>query len=122
MVYGWGQGRRHRAPRGPFEKLAVSPGFTPRPSLSGRQVSLDLQHVLRVAGVRILDHDTLDLVDGDRVRRPVVELRRLRRRVPGDLLGVLEGSPVRQIRRDPVARNVLQEEAKTIGSYPRRWR
>ena len=48
-----------------------------------------------------LDHNTLDLVDGDRVRRPVVELRRLGRRVPGDLLGVLEGPPVRQIRRDP---------------------
>ena len=40
------------------------------------------------------DHDTLDLVDRHRVRRPVVELRRLRRRVPGDLLSVLEGPPV----------------------------
>ena len=48
-----------------------------------------------------LDHDALDLVDGDRVGRPVVELRRLRRRVPGDPLRVLKASPVRQIRRDP---------------------
>ena len=35
------------------------------------------------------DHDAFDLVDGHRVRRPVVELRRLRRRVPPRLLGVL---------------------------------
>ena len=39
---------------------------------------------------------------------PVVELRRLRRRVPRDLLRVLERPPVRQVRRDPVARNVWQ--------------
>ena len=50
---------------------------------------------------RPLDHDALDLVDGYRVRRPVVELRRLRRRVPGDPLRVLERPPVRQVRRDP---------------------
>ena len=50
---------------------------------------------------RPLDHDALNLVDGDCVRRPVVELRRLRRRVPGDLLRVLERPSVRQIRRDP---------------------
>ena len=43
----------------------------------------------------------LTFVDSDRVRRPVVELRRLRERVPGDLLRVFERSPVRQIRRDP---------------------
>ena len=48
-----------------------------------------------------LDHDALDLVDGDRVRRPVVELRRLRGGVPGDLLRVFERPPIRQIRRDP---------------------
>ena len=48
-----------------------------------------------------LDHDALDLVDGDRVRRPVVELRRLRGGVRGDLLRVFERPPVRQIRRDP---------------------
>ena len=41
-----------------------------------------------------LDHDALDLVDGDRVRRPVVELRRLRRGVPGDPLRVLERPPI----------------------------
>ena len=50
---------------------------------------------------RPLDHDALNLVDGDCVRRPVVELRRLRRGVPGDPLRVLEGPPVRQVRRDP---------------------
>ena len=47
-----------------------------------------------------LDHDAFDLVERDRVRRPVVELRRLRRRVPGDPLRVLERPPVRQVRRD----------------------
>ena len=41
-----------------------------------------------------LDHDALDLVDGDRVRRPVVELRRLRGGVPGDPLRVFERPPV----------------------------
>ena len=41
------------------------------------------------------DHDAFDFVDGHGVRRPVVELRRLRRRVPGDLLGVLQGPSVR---------------------------
>ena len=48
-----------------------------------------------------LDHDALDLVDGDRVRRPIVELRRLRGGVPSDLLCVFERPPIRQIRRDP---------------------
>ena len=47
-----------------------------------------------------LDHDAFDLVERDRVRRPVVELRRLRRRVAGDPLRVLECPAVRQIRRD----------------------
>ena len=47
------------------------------------------------------DHDALELVDGDRFRRPVVELRRLRRGVPGDLLRVRERPAVRQIRSDP---------------------
>ena len=57
--------------------------------------------------------DGLDLVDGDGVCRPVVELRRLRRRVPRELLRVLEGTPVRQIRRDP-----RRPEGVTAG---RRW-
>ena len=35
------------------------------------------------------------------VTGPVVELRRLRGRVPRNLLGVLEASPVREVRRDP---------------------
>ncbi len=47
------------------------------------------------------DHDAFDLVDRNGVRRPIVELRRLRRRVTGDLLRVLERPPVRQTRRDP---------------------
>ena len=51
------------------------------------------------AGSR-LDHDAFDLVERDRVRGPVVELRRLRRRVAGDPLRVLERPPVRQVRRD----------------------
>ena len=46
------------------------------------------------------DHDAFDLVERDRVRRPVVQLRRPGRRVAGNLLGVLERPPVRQIRRD----------------------
>ena len=40
------------------------------------------------------DHDALDFVDGDSVGRPVVELRRLRGRVPRDLLGVFEGTSI----------------------------
>ena len=40
------------------------------------------------------DHDVFDLVERDRVRRPVVELRRLRGGVRGDPLGVLERPPV----------------------------
>ena len=36
------------------------------------------------------DHDAFDLVERDRVGRPVVQLRRLRRRLAGDPLGVLE--------------------------------
>ena len=44
----------------------------------------------------VADHDTLALVDRHRVRRPVEGLRRLRRRVAGDPLGVLERSPVRR--------------------------
>ena len=55
----------------------------------------------RAGGSPASDHDAFDLVDGHRVRRPVVELRRLRRRVPRDLLGVLKRPPVRQVRRDP---------------------
>ena len=49
-----------------------------------------------------LNHDAFDLVERDRVRRPVVQLRRLRRRVAGDPLRVLERPAVRQIRRDGV--------------------
>ena len=70
-----------------------------------------LQGVLLRAGrsARLaLDHDALDLVERDRVRRPVVELRRLRRRVPRDPLGVLERPPVGQVAVIPVARNVWQ--------------
>ena len=41
------------------------------------------------------DHDAFDLVERDRVRRPVVQLRRPGRRMAGNLLGVLERTPVR---------------------------
>ena len=54
-----------------------------------------------------------------RVRRPVVELRRLRRRVPGDLLRVLEGPPVREVRRDP---RRPERVAARRGREPRRRR
>ena len=47
----------------------------------------------RLRQVQSSDHDAFDFIDRDGVCRAVVELRRLRRRVPGDLLGVLEGSP-----------------------------
>ena len=40
-------------------------------------------------------------VHPERIDRPVVELRRLRRRVPSDLLRVLQRPSVRQVRRDP---------------------
>ena len=53
------------------------------------------------ARVKRSDHDAFDLVDRHPVRRSVVEFRRLGRPMPGDLLGVLEGPTVRQIRRDP---------------------
>ena len=49
------------------------------------------------------------LVDRHRVRRPVVELRRLRRRVPRDLLRALQASPpFDRYSVIPVARNVWQ--------------
>ena len=71
------------------------------------------------------DHDAFDLVDGQRVRRPVVELRRLRRRVPGDLLRVLEGSPVRagtavDLLRRPVTPWHAREGEQPRGRWPRR--
>ena len=57
-----------------------------------------------------LDHDALDLVDGDRVCRPFVELRRLRGGVPGDLLRVFERPPhSTDTPVIPVARNVWQQ-------------
>ena len=81
--------------------VGVSPEFRPRSSLSVVERHPPGRLRPGVAGVRALDDDALDLVDGDRVRRPVVELRRLRRRVPGDPLRVLERPSVRQVRRDP---------------------
>ena len=77
-------------------KGAWPPGGVPDWSM--RQNCEVLHWVLLPAG-RLpdvaLDHDALDLVERDRVRRPVVQLRRLRRRVPGDPLRVLERPPVR---------------------------
>ena len=114
-----GGAARHRraaehppAPRGneaktPALNRASSPHDTRRGGRGrGRRVGPDAPHGRRSGrgawpdGHR-LDHDALDLVDGDRVRRPVVELRRLRGGVPGDPLRVFERPPVRQIRRDP---------------------
>ena len=68
---------------------------------------LDLARSQRWAGgwgkrpAPCLDHDALDLVERHRIRRPVVQLRRLRRRVPGDPLRMFERAPVREVRRDP---------------------
>ena len=81
---------------------ASSPHDTRRGGLGlGRRVGPDAPHGRPAGrgawpyGHRLdLDHDALDLVDGDRVRCPVVELRRLRGGVPGDLLRVLERPPV----------------------------
>ena len=58
-----------------------SGGWTPRPSCRQAQSS---------------DHDAFDFTDRHRVCPAVVELRRLRRRMPRDLLRVLEGPPVRE--------------------------
>ena len=54
------------------------------------------------------DHDAFDLVERDRVRRPVVQLRRPGRRMAGNLLRVLERSPFDRYAVMPVARNVWQ--------------
>ena len=54
------------------------------------------------------DHDAFDFVDGHRVSRPIVQLRRLGRCVPGDLLSVLEVPPFERYAVIPVARNVWQ--------------
>ena len=74
------------------------------------------------------DHDAFDLVERDRVRRPVVELRRLRRRVAGNPLRVLERPPVGQVRRDArrpkrvAARRRRQPRGRRppLGSWPTR--
>ena len=68
------------------------------------------------------DYDTLDLVDGHRIRRPVVELSRLRRRVPGDLLSVFKGPPpFDRYAVIPVARNVWQHvEGGSLAAVARR--
>ena len=81
---------RHRAPA-----LDRGPGCCHNEAIDGDQPRRPA-HPRRLS-----DHDTLDLVDRHRVRCPVVELRRLRRRVPRDLLRVLKRPPVLQVRRDP---------------------
>ena len=58
-----------------------------------------------------------DLVDAHGVRRPVVEFRRLRRRVSRNLLRMLEGSSVRQVRRDS---GRPERVAARRGGQPRR--
>ena len=47
-----------------------------------------------------LNHDPLDFVERDRVGRSILELRGFGRGVRRNLLGVLEGPAVRQIRGD----------------------
>ena len=47
-----------------------------------------------------LNPDLLDILDGDRVRRPVVELGRARALMRGDRLGALECAAIEEIRRD----------------------
>jgi len=60
------------------------------------------------------DHDALDIVDADRVGDPVVELRRLQRRVPGVPLRVRARTPSASaglrsaLRRTPSAGYVLE--------------
>ena len=71
------------------------------------------------AGARSSDHDAFDLADRHGVRRPVVELRRLRGPVPSDLLRVLERPPVREVRRDP---RRPERVAARRGGQPRRRR
>ena len=53
-----------------------------------------------------LQHDAFNFVQGQRVVAPIVELRRPRRFVAGDLLGLLERAAVLQVAVMPVARNV----------------
>ena len=65
--------------------------------------------VPRPAAAPRSDHDTLDLVDGHRGRRPVVELRRLRRRVPRRSgCACSRVPPFDRYAVVPVARNVWQ--------------
>ena len=65
----------------------------------------------------LLDHDAFDFVERDRVRRPVVELRRLRRRMPGDPLGVLRASRRAAVRRNH-ARLVPSTTWSSVGEPP----
>ena len=72
----------------------VQAAVEPRPVVpdAGRDVVVDVDRVDagRPQGVPLQvrsDHDAFGLVDGHRVRRPVVELRRLRRRVPPRFAG-----------------------------------
>ena len=68
---------------------------------------------------QISDHDAFDLVDRHRVRRPVVELHRLGRRVPGDLLRVVDdGSPAAAARRLIIARTTRRCSARPVSRHP----
>ena len=85
-------------------------GFQARPIATARSIDCAvLSHVNS-------DHDALDLVDGHRGRRPVVELRRLRRRVPRGLLRVLEGAaaPAAVARRLIIARTTRRSSARPV--------
>ena len=63
-----------------------------------------------------------DLVDGHRVRRPVVELRRLGRGVPGDLLRVLPRPSVREVRREvrrpPRTALIMAKTTRRVNARP----
>jgi low affinity Fe/Cu permease len=49
----------------------------------------------------LLYPNPLHLIERDLITRPVIELRRPRRLVRGDQLGILHRPPVQQVRRDP---------------------
>ena len=96
---------RHAGPgasRGcnPLQPTSRSSSWAP-PGCGSRRCKGGAPPAMRSASRHASDYDTLDLVDRHPVRRPVVELRRLRRCVARDLLRVLERPAIRQVRRDP---------------------
>ena len=78
-----------------------------QPTSSQQKMSFELANLSdcnspgRSAAARVLDNDSFHLIERDLVARPVVELRRPRRFVRRDMLGVLDRPPVLQISRYP---------------------